>query len=271
VKILTFNVWQLPVVSLVGPGRRRARLAVELIRRVAPDVVVLNEAFHLSPADGLVAGLRAAGYQATGQVGRPGGSWTGVSGRRGTVGRLVGGGIHVLSRLPIGERHQHVYRAGHAGTTDTLANKGVALVSVGGAWLAATHLQASGRGTASAVRMAQLAELRALVDRVVPADEPVLIAGDLNIPYRAESERAAADRVLGGRIEPDGPIHANTFDGATNPLVRKGARQYRDVLDYIGQLRGPAWRITTETLDYPRGAEVSDHYPVLGTVTRFGH
>jgi hypothetical protein len=40
------------------------------------------------------------------------------------------------------------------------------------------------------------------------------------------------------------------------------------VLDYVGQLRGPSWRITTETLTYPRGAEISDHYPVLGTATR---
>ncbi len=262
-KILTFNVWQLPVVS----SRRRARLALELILRVAPDVVVLNEAFHLSPAGGLVAGLRAAGYHATGQVGRPGGAWTSVSGRRGTVGRLVGSGVYVLSLLPIDERHQHVYRARRPGTTDVLANKGAALVSVGGVWLAATHLQAHGHG--SAVRLAQLAELRALVDRVVPAGEPVLLAGDLNIPYDgAGPERTAANSVLGGRIEPDGPIHANTFDGATNPLVRKGSRQYRDVLDYIGQLRGPGWRITTETLSYPRGAEISDHYPVLGTATR---
>lgn len=261
-KILTFNVWQLPVVS----SRRRARLALELILRVAPDVVVLNEAFHLSPAGGLVAGLRAAGYHATGQVGRPGGAWTSVSGRRGTVGRLVGSGVYVLSRLPIGERHQHVYHASRAGTTDALANKGLALVSVGGVWLAATHLQAHGHG--SAVRLAQLGELRTLVDRVVPAGEPVLLAGDLNIPYGAGPERAAANQVLGGRIEPDGPIHANTFDGATNPLIRKGSRQYRDVLDYIGEVRSPAWRITTQTLTYPRGAEISDHYPVLGTATR---
>jgi endonuclease/exonuclease/phosphatase family metal-dependent hydrolase len=262
-RILTFNVWQLPVVSLVGPRRRRARLASALIERVAPDIVVLNESFGLSPA------IRSPGYQRTSQVGRPGGAWTSVSGRRGTVSRVVGGGIWVLSRYPIGERHQHVYRAYQRATSDRWSNKGVALVSlaapVGRIWLAATHLQADTYDNWHLVRMAQLAELRALVDRVVPAGEPVLIAGDLNIFYhRIGAERVDANRILGGRIEPDGPIHSHTFDSATNPLVRGGF--YREVLDYVGGVAGP-WHILTRTLGYRPGEEISDHFPVLAEVT----
>ena len=266
-RILTFNVWQLPLVSLVGPRRRRARLAAALIERVAPDVVVLNEAFGLSPAVGLVRSLRD--YRATSQVGRPGGRWTGVSGRRGTVSRLVGGGIWVLSRYPIGQAHQHVYHAYRRGTSDALCNKGVALVSLaapgGSIWLAATHLQADTYDNWHAVRMAQLAELRGLVDRVVPTGEPVLIAGDLNISYhRIGPEVRDANRVLGGRIEPNGPIHAHTFDRETNPLVREGF--YREVLDYVGKVTGP-WHIRTETVGYQSGAEISDHFPVLADVS----
>lgn len=266
-RLLTFNLWQLPLVSLVGPRRRRARLAAALIERVAPDVVVLNEAFAYSPAVRLVAELR--GYRATAQVGRPGGAWTSVSGRRGTVSRLVGGGIWVLSRYPIGQRHQHVYSAYRWDTSDAWCNKGVALVSLatpdGPVWLAATHLQADTYRNWHAVRMAQLAQLRRLVDRVVPAGEPVLLAGDLNIGYhRIGPEVVDADRVVGGRIEPDGPIHAHTFDRERNPLVRDGF--YREVLDYVGRLAGP-WHIRTRTLDYPPGAEASDHFPVLADVT----
>lgn len=268
-RVLTFNVWQLPVVSLVGARRRRARLCAALIDRVAPDVVVLNEAFGLSPAVGLVAGLRRRGYFATDQVGRFGGRWDSVSGRGGTVSRVVGGGIWVLSRFPIGPCHQHVYRACATWTTDALSNKGVAVVGLdtpgGRVWVAATHLQSDSYDIRSRVRLAQLGELRDLVDRVVPADEPVLLAGDLNICYhRVDGEAAAANRVLRGRIEPDGPIHGYTFDRARNPLVR-GAF-YRDVLDYVGRLGG-SWHITTETLGYSPGDEISDHFPVLAEAT----
>jgi len=266
-RVLTFNIWQLPLVSLIGPRRRRARLCASLIERVAPDVVVLNEAFALSPAVGLVAELRRRGYVATCQVGRTG-HWSGVSGRRGTVSRLVGGGVRVLSRFPIGHRYQHVYRSYRSWTSDAWCNKGVALVSLdapgGRVWLAATHLQSDTFDTSRRTRLAQLAELRGLVDRVVPVGEPVLIAGDLNICYdRVDGEAAAANQVLRGRIEPDGAMHAPTFDRSSNPLVR--GRFYRDVLDYVGRLAG-AWDIRTETLGYRPGEEISDHFPVLAEV-----
>ena len=268
-RVLTFNIWQLPVVSLVGPRRRRARLCAALIERVAPDVIVLNEAFALSPAVGLVAALRGRGYFATCQVGRPG-AWDGVSGRRGTVSRLVGGGIWVLSRYPMGHRYQHVYRSYRSFSSDAWCNKGVALVSLdapgGRVWLAATHLQSDTHDTSRRARLGQLTELRGLVDRVVPAGEPVLIAGDLNICYhRLDGEAGVANQVLRGRIEPDGVIHAPTFDRSANPLVRR--LFYRDVLDYVGRLAG-SWHIRTETLGYAPGDEISDHFPVLAEVGR---
>jgi endonuclease/exonuclease/phosphatase family metal-dependent hydrolase len=276
-RVLTFNVWQLPVVSLVGPRRRRAQLALELIKRVGPDVVVLNEAFGLSPAGRIVTGLRAVGYHATDQLGRGGETWSSTSGRRGGVSRLVGGGVYVLSRYPIEQRHQHVYQTRRPGTSDAWSAKGVALVALttpgGRVWLAGTHLQSNGNW--HHIRLGQLAELRALVDRTVSAGEPVLIAGDLNIPFHERhTDHLDANRVLSGRIEPDGPIHEFTFDGAENPLVRRADRRYRSVLDYIGQLNGegnrPPWTIHTETLGYESGREISDHFPVLGVATLTG-
>lgn len=277
-RLLTFNVLQLPV---TGSGRR-ALLAGEAIEQADPDVIVLNEAFNRSSSR-LVARLRESGYHGTPQVGHRAG-WDSSSGRRGMVSRLIGGGIHVLSRFPIAAHYSHTYRSYQSATTDALSNKGAALVSLslpdGRVWLAATHLQANERGNRHGVRMAQLAELRAFVSKTVPARLPLLIAGDLNIEYFAADQHGRpgqvgtdhldANTVVGGQIQPDGPIHGATFDGS-NPLTGRRYLHYSNVLDYVGHLNENGGRprpaIVTETLTYQPGEEASDHFPVLAKVT----
>lgn len=271
VRLLAFNILQMPL----GAGSwRRAALAERAIMQAAADVVVLNEAFS-RPAGALVARLGTRGYHTTSHLGRVGGSWDGRSGRTGTVSRLVGGGVYVLSRYPIVARHEHVYRALRATTTDALSNKGVALVSLalpsGPLWVAATHLQADEHGDGHAVRLAQLGELRALVAATVPAGDPVVIAGDLNVEYAGKAGAALADaaRAVDGHLAPHGPIHAPTFDAATNAIAARDSPGYSHVLDYVGVLHGegrPPLRITTETRRFDEDGDASDHFPVLATI-----
>ena len=267
-RLLTFNVMQFPLLSFVDGSRRRAAAAADLILRVNPDVVVLNESFALTPGV-LVRRLRTYGYRATPPNGRWGGSWDSRSGRWHPLSGFVGGGVTVLSRQPITRTHEHRYRAFHPKTQDALAHKGVVLVRLADYWLAATHLQADEPGTRPAtdqVRHAQLTELREFVTRLVPPAEPVLIAGDLNTE---PTDLPAAENAVRGRLRPVGPMHEPTFDGRRNTLAAKDDPDYSEVLDYVGYLnetgRRPAPRITTETLDFV-GYEPSDHFAVLAEI-----
>jgi len=65
VRVLTFNVLQLPLVSFADGGLRRIELARGLVDGLDVDVVVLNEAFNLSAGGYLVRWLRGRGYAAT--------------------------------------------------------------------------------------------------------------------------------------------------------------------------------------------------------------
>lgn len=271
--VLTFNILQLQFKG----SRRRARLALRAIQQPDPDVIVLNEAFN-GTARRLVSRLRASGYHCTPYLGGFGGGWTAVSGRRRGLRRLIGGGVYVLSRLPIEAEYQHIYRNIRSRTTEVFSNKGAVLVKLHPhgepLWVAATHLHADERGNCHPERLAQLAEIRALVAATVPSGEPVVLAGDLNVEFydadgRPGADQAEADRAVGGRIAPQERIHDFTFDGTLNALAHKDSADYRNVLDYVGvlQSRGPAVSITTTTLGFEPGHEASDHFPVLAAVT----
>ena len=289
-RLLTFNVLQIPIVSASPGGRRRAGWAVDAVRDADPDVVVLKEVFGLSAAGWLVSRLMRQGYRTTPQIGTFRGrrGWDGSVPSVSAVRGLVGGGVRVLSRYPFRWCGQHVYRAFQPGTQDALCAKGVALVELetpgGPLWLAATHLQADEPPTpvsaTHAVRLKQLAELRDFVARTAPPEVPVLLAGDLNVEYYKTDARggpgppgpdpAEAAEAVGGRLEPDSGIHDHTFDSETNLLVARSQPGYRNVLDYVGSInengRRPVPHITTSTVAFGPGLLASDHYPVLAHV-----
>ncbi|GAB3362042.1 MULTISPECIES: sphingomyelin phosphodiesterase [Amycolatopsis] len=290
-RLLTFNVLQLPFISASPRGWRRAGWAVDAVRAVDPDVIVLNEAFALSAAGRLVSRLKRRGYHASPQIGALRGrrGWDGEVPRVSPVRTLVGGGVRVLSRYPFRWCGQHLYSAVQRKTQDALSAKGVALVELdtpdGRVWLAATHLQADEPPTpvsaTRAVRLEQLKELREFVARTAPPEAPVLLVGDLNVEYYAADARGvpgdrgqdlddAADAV-GGRLEPDGDMHEHTFDSANNRFVARSQPGYRNVLDYVGSINEnglrPVPRITTCTVPLRPRRPASDHFPVVANVT----
>ncbi|WIY00016.1 sphingomyelin phosphodiesterase [Amycolatopsis mongoliensis] len=286
VSVLSFNLWQLPWIANPNTSDKEARAhaAEGVIRAQDTDVVVLEEAFS-AQAEDLRDRLADAYPFRTPLVGQycstsPG--WTSVSGNCSTSPIVVNGGVTVLSKYPITEKHQLVYRSSYSGTADYLSNKGAALVRIfahgKGLWLAGTHLQADeGPETlpkAHATRMAQLGELRDLAAAHVPAGDAVAVAGDLNIEYwagrgrrdaagRTQAEQGAA--VLGGTLATTG-AGEYTFDAATNPDAAKSVPvSYRDSLDYVGSVRraevGPV-----RLVHYDGGTIPSDHYPVRAEI-----
>ena len=286
--VLTYNVLQSP--TFFTGSRRRASEAAELVIGIEPDVVVLNEVNSLARAGTIISTLRRSGFESTPQVGALLGQsdWTGTSGRLQPTRRIAGGGIRVLSRWPIAEQFQHIFSACHPRTWDAWANTGCALVKVARPeqpfWLVGIHLQADQPpipvADTHAVRMAQLVELREFVSRMVPADEPVLVAGDFNVEYYSSApdgspgepgrDLVEAEATLSGSIRPDGPMHEFTFDGETNVIVRKHTPAYRNVLDYVGWIdesgSRPHAEVLTRTVRESPAETASDHYPVLAWV-----
>ncbi|GAA4524542.1 sphingomyelin phosphodiesterase [Amycolatopsis samaneae] len=290
--VLSFNLWQLPWIANpdTADKQARAQAAEKVIRANGTDVVVLEEAFS-AEAESLRKRLTDAWPYQTPLVGQycstaPG--WSTVDGNCSNSPVVVNGGVVVLSKWPITEAHQLVFRNSYQGTADYLANKGAALVRILAhgsrpLWLAGTHLQADEAPDtlpkAHEIRMAQLGEIHGLVARYVPGGDPVAIAGDLNIEYwagqgrkdglgrgQARQGEAALDGVL--RTAPAGKY---TFDAATNPNAAKSVpATYRDSLDYIGALRGGGRPLAdvgaVSMVSYGDGTLPSDHYPVRASV-----
>ncbi|RSN61218.1 phospholipase [Amycolatopsis sp. WAC 04182] len=291
VKVMAFNIWQLPWIASPNTADKqaRARAAEDVIRANDADVVVLDEAFS-AQAEELRNRLKDVWPHQTPLVGQYCGTspgWTTVNGNCSNSPIVVNGGVTVLSKAPVTEQHQLVFRNSYSGTADYLSNKGAALARlvVNGKplWIAGTHMQADeGPETlpkAHEIRMAQLGEIRDLVTKYAPAGEPVVVAGDLNIEYwagQARKDTLGRTQVQQGEAILDGVLRttgegAYTFDAATNPNAAKSVPvTYRDSLDYVGAVhaggRPRAAVGPVQLVHYDGGTIPSDHYPVVAKI-----
>ena len=141
------------------------------------DVVVLNEAFDDDVRDDhLEPGLRAAGFRYQTEVA---GSDEGIE---------QDSGVFIASRWPIIAEDYLVYDEDVCEGFDCQAEKGAVYAKIdkdGRQYhVFGTHLQAGWSN--QWVRESQLDELAAFIaDQAIPADEPVIMAGDMNITRAA--------------------------------------------------------------------------------------
>lgn len=253
ISVLTYNVKGLP--WPVAAGRRDALLAIgdELAALRAkgrqPDVVLIQEGFRGEMA----ALLKRSGYRHWAQGPQRG--WR----------NLAGGGLYVLSDLPIEDAVSQAFRA--CAGYDCLAAKGVMLVTLrldDGSRLAVvnTHLNARRRSgappeQAHRAHLRQQDELRAFLDRHRPNDAAVVLGGDFNVknaparygyraasrPYTVVSEVCRPDR--GCRPVEVGP----------EPWLRS-----QDLQAFISTARVRVQPLATATaFDGVEGPRLSDH------------
>lgn len=288
VSVMSFNLYQLPFVADTNTSGKaqRAGYAETLIRNENADVVVLQEAFSAQAETMRSSLLDAYPHQTPllGQSCSASFGWTAVSGNCSNSIFVVNGGVTILSKHPITAKYQHVFNASQMWTADYNSNKGVALVRVdtgnGPLWVAGMHLQAdttpSARAEAHEVRMDQLDEIDTLV-QARTGDDPVVLAGDLNVEYYAGASRldgAGRNEIQQAQVHSGFTVgnpsaYGYTYDGVTNPLVAaQGYASYRDTLDYIGvRTGGSATLGPVSMVTFGAGAVASDHYPVRGTVS----
>jgi endonuclease/exonuclease/phosphatase family metal-dependent hydrolase len=197
-KVLLFNVWQLPGFLTDGASAQRARAAARLIKSSGADVVCLNEAFFR--ADETLSGIKHTHpYRAH------------LQGRAGWFTPL-GSGLHVASRLPIATQGGVFFRARSG--ADRLASKGVLHCvldlddgKVSLLDLFVTHMQAGCSPAEQAARRAQAAEAGAFVRQARTLGRPALLAGDLNMsPCTSASPHCATDDDARQRCEAYGEM-----------------------------------------------------------------
>lgn len=211
VRVLTFNVWGLPIIS---PSREeRIERTGRAVAELRPDLVTFQEVWLDEDAGRLAAAMKDAGLV---HIQRFQSSWPGHS------------GLLIASSFPIRDVAFKAYTLGRElfrpWHLDFIAGKGMARVRVdtpiGPVDFAGTHAQAGYESTTYVpIQVAQMIEASDLLGRAFGVDRPPLIlAGDLNaawneIPIRILEARGGLrpaapgfgdDAVMfrsGGRIE----------------------------------------------------------------------
>lgn len=159
------------------------------------DVVVLQEAFDNGASDALKSNASAQYPYQTPVVGRSKSGWDATGGAYSST-TPEDGGVTILSKWPIIRKEQVVYK--DACGADWWSNKGFAYVvlNVGGTkvHVVGTHAQSTdpgcGAGEAAQMRARQFKAMDAFLDgKNIPADEQVIVAGDMNVDSRTPSSR----------------------------------------------------------------------------------
>ncbi|WP_235468012.1 sphingomyelin phosphodiesterase [Streptomyces platensis] len=287
-KVLSYNVFLMSKNLYPNWGQEhRAQAIADADFFQGQDVVVLQEAFDNSSSETLKSRAAAQYPHQTPVVGRSRSGWDATGGAYSAV-TPEDGGVTLLSKWPILRKEQYVYK--DACGADRLSNKGFvyAVLDVNGTrvHVVGTHAQSTDTGCkageAAADRAEQLKELDAFLDaKNIPADEEVLVAGDLNI----DSHSAEYDALLGNAdLAPaDGRTgHPYSFDTQDNSIAKyRYPDDPREDLDYVlfrnGHARPTGWRntvvkeesapwtVSSWGKDYTY-TNLSDHYPVVGTV-----
>ncbi|WP_030024031.1 sphingomyelin phosphodiesterase [Streptomyces monomycini] len=248
------------------------------------DVVVLQEAFDNEASDALKAAAAARYPYQTPVVGRGKSGWDATGGSY-SAATPEDGGVTVLSKWPVLRKEQYVFK--DACGADHWSNKGFAYAALNvrgtTVHVVGTHAQSTDpgckAGEAAAVRAKQFKEIDAFLNaKDIPADEQVMVAGDLNVDTRGpefaslltDAGLVAADARTG---------HPYSFDTRENSVA---AYRYpddpREDLDHVLHRRGHArpagwsnevvaersapWTVSSWGKDYTY-TNLSDHYPVV--------
>jgi sphingomyelin phosphodiesterase len=283
-KVLTYNTFLMSKTLYPNWGqdhRATAIAAADFFQ--GKDVVVLQEAFDNSSSDALKAHASGQYPHQTPVVGRSKSGWDATGGAYSAL-TPEDGGVTLLSAWPIVRKEQYVYK--DACGSDYFSNKGFvyAVLNVNGTrvHVVGTHTQSTdpgcAAGQAASIRAKQLKEMDAFLDaKNIPADEEVMVAGDLNVDSRSPEYRAMLDNAdLAPADARTG--HPYSFDTQENSVAKyRYPTDPREDLDYVlhrnGHVRPASWQnevvkersapwtVSSWGKDYTY-TNLSDHYPL---------
>ncbi|WP_420591814.1 sphingomyelin phosphodiesterase [Bacterioplanoides sp.] len=277
-KLLAYNVYMLPRAISDWSPDARAQLLLQSDVFNGHDVVILDEVFDNTASTTLLNGLKNKYPHQTEVLGRSQNGWDQTQGSY-TSTTIEDGGVAVISRWPIEEKVQYVFKDSCG--FDATSNKGFvyAKVNKNGAiyHVIGTHVQAVDsmcNGGSAAIRKKQFAEMQQFIaSKNIPADEVVFMGGDFNV-IKGSDEYADMLETLKASQPDSYAGFDSTWDPKTNGIA---AYNYPDLhseyLDYIFVSRDHAqptyWHnqaldVTTSRWqdDNHQYQELSDHYPI---------
>ncbi|MFG3224529.1 sphingomyelin phosphodiesterase [Kitasatospora sp. NPDC048194] len=282
--VLTYNTFLMSTSLYPNWGQQqRARAIASADFFQGHDVVVLEEAFDNAASDALIAQAAAAYPYHTPVVGRSTSGWDATSGSYSAT-TPEDGGVTLLSKWPILRKEQYVFK--DACGSDWWSNKGFvyAVLDVDGrrTHVVGTHLQSTDSGCASGQaaddRARQLGAMRAFLDaKRIPADEPIVVAGDLNIDSRGSEFQALLDN---GNLAPasartgwpysfdttDNSIAAYRYPGEPKEdldhvLYRADHARPQQYTNEVLRVHSAPWTVSSWGRSYTY-TDLSDHYPL---------
>ncbi|MFI0710068.1 sphingomyelin phosphodiesterase [Streptomyces inhibens] len=285
-KVLSYNIFLMSKNLYPNWGQdHRAQAIATADFFQGNDVVVLQEAFDNSSSDALKSQAAAQYPHQTPVVGRSKSGWDATGGAYSAV-TPEDGGVTLLSKWPVLRKEQYIYK--DACGADSLSNKGFvyAVLDVNGTkvHVVGTHTQSTDSGCkageAAADRAKQLKEMDAFLDaKNIPADEEVMVAGDLNVDsHSAEYNALLSNGDLAPADSRTG--HPYSFDTQDNSIAKyRYPDDPREDLDYVLHRNGHArpagwqnevikeesapWTVSSWGKDYTY-TNLSDHYPLIG-------
>jgi endonuclease/exonuclease/phosphatase family metal-dependent hydrolase len=254
--VLTYNTWALlPGIEAKNTGNRLNTIASYMKNY---DVVIFQEVFD--PI--LTARFRkniAKEYPYLTEI-----PWK--------FGKILTGGSFIASRWPIEAQDAVVYDACRA--DGCLAGKGINYAKIRKGSHAyhvfGTHTHAYTGADDIAVRFAQLAQFKALIDsKNIPYEEPVILGGDFNVDKLHFPQEHADFLNLFDATEPDAAgQYPHSYAGPVNVYADDEYTEYLDYILYSNQHLAPY--DSNNVLMTPRSIssehwgswDLSDHYPV---------
>ncbi|KAF9971597.1 hypothetical protein BGZ73_005441 [Actinomortierella ambigua] len=224
--ILSLNLYLLPAFDL-GQGIRAQRIAEASFTK-GHDVVVFQECFEYTACSTVVNGLKHeypfyTNVIGNGDVGTALNSWdSSNSGGLESLLKVANGGVRIMSKWPIIEKHQHFYKEGCG--SDALAKKGFAYVklSIEGSMvhIIGTHAQSTDSARSAPNK--------------IPANQLVVLAGDFNVDrYSSDREYGLMLNTLNARPADTFKGHTTTWDPQTNELIQANHEYSQEPAQYI--------------------------------------
>jgi endonuclease/exonuclease/phosphatase family metal-dependent hydrolase len=187
-------------------------------------------------------------------------------------GKILTGGSFIASRWPIEAQDAVVYDACRA--DGCLAGKGINYAKIRKGSHAyhvfGTHTHAYTGADDIAVRFAQLAQFKALIDsKNIPYEEPVILGGDFNVDKLHFPQEHADFLSLFDATEPEAAgQYPHSYAGPVNVYADDEYTEYLDYILYSNQHLAPY--DSNNVLMTPRSIssehwgswDLSDHYPV---------
>ncbi len=254
-KVLAYNTWGIFVAKNICERYAAMPSAV-----TGFDAIVLSEAFDGGCREQLLNDLRAEYPYQSRLVDQPG--------------NIMNGGVVAVSRWPIAAQDVHIYP--DCTGDNCFANKGFIyfeIIKQGKAYhVLGTHTNAYNGTQDRQVRLSQLGQMGSYPNsHGVPAAEPVVYAGDLNVDRYATPDDYVQMLGLLHAGEPRYQGYAFTYDSTVNALG-SGGREYLDYVLADGQHRSP--RANDNTVRIYRSLnpslwmdhDLSDHFAVSGVL-----